>query len=148
MGRGRRGNGIAFALAVALVALLPDACGDVTESGATTTTASGGTIGGAKGDAHDRKAGKRTHGAAMPGAGGTATGAGGTSPTEEYVPPCSICVRAENCCRANGLTDCNYGAACAAAPTSEQQQFYVVLCRAVIDASSTDGKKPPDVCGF
>ena len=140
-----RAKGMVLALAVALAALLPDACGDVTEDSGTTTTSPGAATGGTKGDVQDRKDAKRKRGAGM---GGAAGGAGGAIPTEAYVPPCSICVRAENCCRAEGLSDCNYVAMCAAAPTSEQQQFYVVLCRAVIDASSAGGKQPPDVCGF
>jgi hypothetical protein len=142
-----RAKGIGLALAVALAALLPDACGDVTEN-SPTTTSPGGATGGTRADAQGRKDDKRKRDTGMVGSGGAAGGGGGAIPTEAYVPPCSICLRAENCCRAEGLSDCNYVATCAAAPTSEQQQFYVVLCRAVIEASSAGGKQPPDVCGF
>jgi hypothetical protein len=56
-------------------------------------------------------------------------------------------MRAENCCRPEGNTDCDYAAPCVTAPASEQQQFYVALCRAVIEASNAGGKKSSDVCG-
>ena len=60
----------------------------------------------------------------------------GAVPTELAQFPCTVCRRAENCCRAEGLTDCGYTAACASATNAQQMEFYLVLCRAVLDASS------------
>ena len=79
-----------------------------------------------------------------------ATGQGGSAgavPTEVAQFPCTVCRRAENCCRAEGLTDCGYTAACASATNAQQMEFYLVLCRAVFSAASGD-KAPADVCGF
>jgi hypothetical protein len=70
------------------------------------------------------------------------------APTEVIMLPCTVCARAEACCRAQGLTDCNYAVACATATASEQSQFYLVLCRAVLEAAADGFKKPPDTCGF
>lgn len=88
------------------------------------------------------------------GAAGTAvstTGAGGTGAAATTAVAdfsCTVCRRAENCCKAEGLTDCGYTAACANATNAQQMQFYVVLCRAVLSASTDDQKAPADVCGF
>ena len=38
--------------------------------------------------------------------------------------PCTVCVRAENCCKAAGLADCHYAKACVSA-TPAVQQYYV-----------------------
>lgn len=83
------------------------------------------------------------------GAGGQtgAGGAGANAPTEVAEFSCTVCRRAENCCKAEGLTDCGYTAACAAATNAQEMQFYVAQCRAVLSAS-TDGKRPRDACGF
>ena len=69
-------------------------------------------------------------------------------PDQVVVLPCTICVRAQNCCKAEGLTDCNYARACANASSAQQTQFYLPLCNAVLSASSTGGKKTADACGF
>jgi hypothetical protein len=76
-----------------------------------------------------------------------ATGTGGAVPTELAQFPCTVCRRAENCCRAEGLTDCGYTAACASATNAQQMEFYLVLCRAVLSAAA-GAKAPADVCGF
>src|SRR4051794_9653836 len=132
-----RGWWRAFAsgLAVALFLSLPSACGSVTENASAVTCASGGTGGS--------------------GRSGTSGGGGEAGnhpdlaiPDEVIVLPCTVCVRAQNCCKAEGLTDCNYAAACAAASTAEQNQFYLALCEGVLSASRPGGKKPADACGF
>jgi hypothetical protein len=68
-------------------------------------------------------------------------------PTDLMVPPCMVCVRAEACCKAAGLTDCHYTKACASA-TPAVQRYYVARCQAVIDASASGDKTLPDVCSF
>jgi hypothetical protein len=78
---------------------------------------------------------------------GSAGGTGGAVPTELAQFPCTVCRRAENCCRAEGLSDCGYTAACASATNAQQMEFYLVLCRAVFSAA-TGAKAPADVCGF
>jgi len=101
------------------------------DAGVTCVAGSGGATGGTIGDS----------------GGGPAGAAGTNAPMEVAEFSCTVCRRAENCCRAEGLTDCGYTAACASARNAQQMQFYVVLCRAVLSAS-TDGKQPRDVCGF
>lgn len=106
---------------------------DETDAGARCMTGSGGATG----------AGSSTA------AGGTAgtTGAGGGVPTEVAEFPCTVCRKAENCCKAEGLTDCGYTAACASSTNAQQVQFYLVLCREVLSAAS-GSKAPADACGF
>ena len=84
-------------------------------------------------------------GAGMAGASG---GSGGTPLTDRYDPACALCVRAEACCKAEGLTDCNYAAACANASNAEKAAFYVAFCRMVLDAASSGKRTLPDVCGM
>ena len=67
--------------------------------------------------------------------------------TERVVLPCTVCRRAENCCKAEGLTDCNYTARCTSASLAEPMQFYLALCQTVLGASSARSKRPADVCG-
>ena len=69
------------------------------------------------------------------------------APTDVIVPPCTVCVRAEACCKAAGLADCHYTKACVSA-TPAVQQLYIAQCQAVIDASASDGKTLADVCSF
>jgi hypothetical protein len=71
----------------------------------------------------------------------------GSSPTEVMELPCTVCARAEACCKAGGGTDCSYAAACASAMSSEQQ-FYLVSCRAALEAWGSGAKIPADVCVF
>jgi hypothetical protein len=146
-----RVKGLAFALIVALAAVGLEACGDVTENTPTTASASGG-AGGARNDPKRGSKGgmKKRMDAAMGGAAGATAGSGGPAQTEAIDPAstCSICVRAENCCRAQGLSDCNYGSACADATPTERYQFYLVLCRSVLEASRAGGNVLPDVCSF
>ncbi|HXU02378.1 MAG TPA: hypothetical protein VN903_15535 [Polyangia bacterium] len=83
------------------------------------------------------------------GSGGT-TGTGGAVvpvATDLAEFPCTVCRKAENCCKAEGLTDCGYTAACTNAPNADQMQYYLALCRAMLEASA-GSKKPPDVCGL
>src|SRR5262245_51475116 len=68
------------------------------------------------------------------------------APTDVIVPPCTVCARAENCCKAEGMSDCNYAVACAEAKPAEQQA-YLALCRAVLE-DHADGKSLPDACVF
>jgi hypothetical protein len=68
------------------------------------------------------------------------------TPTEIIVLPCTLCVRAEACCKAEGLTDCGYTAACTSAPTAQQVEFYLALCRAVLESSAAGSKTPPGGC--
>jgi hypothetical protein len=136
-----RGWRRAFALALAgsLSLSLSSACGSVTESSSVVTCEDGGPKGSGGGGGQ----------AGMSGSGGE----GGIHPDlaipdEVIVLPCTICVRAQNCCKAEGLTDCNYAAACAAASTAEQNQFYLPLCQGVLGAPHGGGKKTADACGF
>jgi len=150
--------GKAFGLVLFLgTVLLAPACGEVTASDAQQTQACA------------RKAGGRGHGAA--GTGGdcaTATGGGATGEagrggggmtgesgaagatgavaTDVVEFPCTVCRKAENCCKAEGFTDCGYTAACASAMNASQVEFYVALCRAMLRASVA--KKTPDACGM
>lgn len=89
-----------------------------------------------------------TGGATGDGDGQTGAGGAGDVPAEVAEFSCTVCRRAENCCRAEGLTDCGYTAACASARNAQQMQFYVVLCRAVLSASTDGAKQPAGVCGF
>jgi len=147
-----RAKGIALALIAALAPLALDACGDVSANPQATVGSAGGATGGTKTDSKRRSKGgmKKQADADTGGVAGAAGAPGGPSLTEHLDPAqtCSICVRAENCCKAEGLTDCNYGVLCANATPSEQSQFYLVLCRAVLEASRSGDKAPPDICGF
>jgi hypothetical protein len=69
------------------------------------------------------------------------------APTDVMVPLCTVCVRAENCCKAAGLADCHYTKACVSA-TPAVQQYYVAQCQAVLNLSASRDKTLPDVCGF
>ena len=128
----------AVAFAVSLSLSLSSACGSVTESSSVVTCEAG------------------TKGSGGGGGQGGMSGSGGEGgihpdlaiPDEVIVLPCTICVRAQNCCKAEGLTDCNYASACAAASTAEQYQFYLPLCQGVLGAPRGGGKKTADACGF
>lgn len=157
---GRAGALLSISLAVSLLA----ACGEVTANGAEETQSCAKKPCAGKNcpppdqpkQPSDAGAGCVTGGDAAtggapgstPSGGAGTTGTGGVLPTELAAFPCTVCRRAENCCRAAGLTDCGYTAACASATNAQQMEFYVVLCRAVLDASSTGSKTPADVCGF
>jgi hypothetical protein len=151
-----RAIGVAIASIIALAPLAMNTCGDVTENTQAAASGSGGTNDGAKTDPKRRSKGGGMNAPVDAGAGGAAgssdaAGASGDAiPTDPIEPAftCSICVRAENCCKAQGLTDCNYGSACANATPLEQSQFYLVLCRAVLEASGDGDNVPPDVCSF
>ncbi len=147
--------GKAFGLVWFLSAiLLAGACGEVTTSDAQETQACArkGAPGhgrGAAGTGADCAAAQAGSGGASGKAGsGGARGAGGASDavaTEVAEFPCTVCRRAENCCKAEGLTDCGYTAACASAMNGEQMEFYLALCRAMLRAAAD--KKIPDACG-
>ncbi len=150
--------GKAFGLVLFLgTVLFAPACGEVIAGDAQQTQACA------------KKAGGRGHGA--PGTGGdcaTATGGGATGEagrggggmtgasgaagatgavaTDVVEFPCTVCRKAENCCKAEGFTDCGYTAACASAMNASQVEFYVALCRAMLRASVA--KKTPDACGM
>ena len=150
--------GKAFGLVLFLgTVLLAPACGEVTASDAQQTQACA------------KKAGGRGHGAAGTGAdcaaatgggatgeagrgGGGMTGASGAAgamgavATDVVEFPCTVCRKAENCCKEEGFTDCGYTAACASAMNASQVEFYVALCRAMLRASVA--KKTPDACGM
>ncbi len=68
-------------------------------------------------------------------------------PTDVMEPLCSVCVRAENCCKAAGLADCHYTKACASA-TPAVQQYYIAQCQAVLNLSASGDKTLPDVCSI
>lgn len=150
---------VGILLAISFVASLIAACGEVTANGAEETqVCAKKTCAGKDCPRPDQKTEQSDAGmgcttnsggaAASPTSGGAGTaGAGGAVPTEVAEFPCLICRRAENCCRAEGLTDCGYTAACASAMNAQQMEFYVAFCRAVLDASASGGKRPPDVCG-
>jgi len=153
--------GKAFGLVWFLSAVLIAAsCGEVTVSDAQETQACARKVApgqgrGAAGTAGDCATANGGGGGASGEAGGGgagiagASGAGGATgavATEVAEFPCTVCRRAENCCKAEGLTDCGYTAACASAMNAEQMEFYRALCRAVLRAAA--GKKTPDACGI
>ena len=150
--------GKAFGLVLVLgTVLLAPACGDVTASDAQQTQAcarkAGGRGHGAAGTGADCATatgggganGAAGHGGGMTGASGAA-GATGAVATDVVEFPCTVCRKAENCCKAEGFTDCGYTAACASAMNASQVEFYVALCRAMLRASVA--KKTPDACGM
>jgi hypothetical protein len=55
-------------------------------------------------------------------------------PPDVLVPACTICRRAENCCKAAGRLDCGYTAACANASTTDEQSQILVFCYALVDS--------------
>lgn len=148
---GRAGAWLAIVVSLSLLA----ACGDVTAAGAEVSQSCAKKSCVGKNcpppDPHTNEADAGA--ACASGRGGASGGGGGGQMGGAYVPTevadfsCTVCRRAENCCKAEGLTDCGYTAACASATNAEQMQFYVVLCRAVLNAS-TGSKAPADVCGF
>ena len=114
----------------------PDQPKHESDAGAGCVTGRDGSAGGGPGSTPSGSAGATGQG-----------GSAGAVPTELAQFPCTVCRRAENCCRAEGLTDCGYTAACASAANAQQMEFYLVLCRAVLNAAS-GAKAPADVCGF
>ena len=68
-------------------------------------------------------------------------------PTDVMVSACSVCVRAEACCKAAGLADCHHAKACASA-TPPVQRYYVAQCRAALNETASGDKTLPDVCAF
>src|SRR5262245_21943511 len=79
---------------------------------------------------------------------GASGSSGGATLTDTYDPACALCARAEACCKAEGLTDCNYAAACANASNAEKAAYYMTLCRLILNAASSGTRTPPDVCGM
>jgi hypothetical protein len=55
-------------------------------------------------------------------------------PPDVLVPACTVCRRAENCCKAAGRLDCGYTAACANASTTDEQSQIIVFCYALVDS--------------
>jgi hypothetical protein len=148
---GRVGALVAIFFCVALVA----ACGEVTANGAEETRLCGEKSCAGKDCPPPRQAKDETDAGArcMTGNGGaTGGGSGGAAgagvPTEVAEFSCTVCRKAENCCKAEGLTDCGYTAACASSTNAQEMQFYLVLCRAVLSASTAGSKVPADACGF
>jgi hypothetical protein len=128
-----RWRAFARAAAVAVCLSLASACGGVTENASAVTCETGGKQGSGRGGA--------------PSPDDTAGSSTAVVPDEVIVLPCTICARAENCCKAEGLTDCSYAAACAAASPSQQNQFYLPLCHAMLAKPRHGGKKLSDACG-
>jgi hypothetical protein len=79
---------------------------------------------------------------------GASGSSGDTTLTDTYDPSCALCARAEACCKAEGLTDCNYASLCAKANNAGKVGFYMALCRKVLDAASSRNRTLPDVCGM
>lgn len=138
--RGGRSNlrarwqfGRAVAVAVALLATtsFPSACADDAAVASQPVGGTGGATGagsGGRGDATDTGGG----------AGGAGTdGTDGTISAETTPSPCTLCRKAENCCKAAGLADCGYTAACTSASAGEQSAFYLPLCQAALDSSTS-----------
>jgi hypothetical protein len=158
---GGTGNAMTFGRVGALVAIffgvaLVGACGEVSANGTDETRLCGEKSCAGKDcppprqakDETDAGARCMTGGEAAAGGSAGTTGAGGNVPTEVAEFPCTVCRKAENCCKAEGLTDCGYTAACASSTNAQQMQFYLVLCRAVLSASTAGSKVPADACGF
>jgi hypothetical protein len=163
---GGTGNATTFGRVGALLAIfscgaLVAACGEVTANGAEETRLCGEMSCAGKDCPPPRQAKDETDaGARCVTGNGGATGAGsgsapgGSAGTGGGVPmqvaefSCTVCRKAENCCKAEGLTDCGYTAACASSTNAQEMQFYVVLCRAVLSASTAGSKVPANACGF
>ena len=69
------------------------------------------------------------------------------APTDVIVPPCSVCVHAEQCCKAAGLAGCHYVKACVSA-MPPVQRYYIAQCEAALNAAASGDKTLPDVCAF
>ena len=87
---------------------------------------------------------------AGPGAGATSSnaapakdpgggGAGGAAAPQVAMLPCSVCARADACCKAEGLGGCDYTAACTSASTSDEQQLRIALCQVAVDPGKGKG---------
>jgi hypothetical protein len=148
-------------LAIFFGAALVGACGEVTANGADETRLCGEKSCAGKDCPPPRQAKDETDAGvrcmtgdeAAPGGGSprAAGGSGGTTggiPTEAAEFPCTVCRKAENCCKAEGLTDCGYTAACASSTNAQQTQFSLVLCCAMLSASNAGSKVPADACGI
>jgi hypothetical protein len=112
-------------------------CGDATAPSPVQNQAGSAATGGTTGSA----------GSGGAGIAGAAGSSGDTTLTDTYEPGCALCARAEACCKAEGLTDCNYASLCAKASNAEKAGFYMALCRKVLDAASSGNRTLPDVCG-
>jgi hypothetical protein len=128
--------GVLFSLAVPMLAA--SGCGDARAADVVRNQTGSAGTGGATDNAG-------SGGVRMAGASGNS---GGATLTDAYESGCALCVRAEACCKAEGLTDCNYTAACAKASNAEKAAYYMTLCRLVLNAASTGTRTPPDVCGM
>jgi len=128
--------GVLFSLAVPMVAT--PGCGDARPTDAVQDQPGSPATGGATGNAG-------SGGVGMAGASGSS---GGATLTDAYEPGCALCARAEACCKAEGLTDCNYAAACARASNARKAEYYMTLCRLILEAASSGTRTLPDVCGM
>jgi hypothetical protein len=129
---------VSLLLSLAVPMLAASGCGDAKPTDAVNNQTGSAATGGATGSAG-------SGGFGLAGASGSS---GGASLTDTYDPGCALCARAEACCKAEGLTDCNYAAACANASNAEKAAFYVAFCRMVLDAASSGKRTLPDVCGM
>jgi hypothetical protein len=131
----------ALALALSVPSLLLAACGGVTR------TPDGGLCTPLECDAG--LPGPRAAPAGAAGAGPIDDGLRSDPPSSETIMlPCTVCARAEACCKAQGHTDCNYAIACASASPLQRRDYFLALCRAALAASETDARQPPDSCAF
>jgi hypothetical protein len=74
----------------------------------------------------------------------TDTGSGGgpgvVTATDVIMLPCTVCAHADACCKAQGLDDCGYAAACTGAHTTDEQQWRLALCQAVVSGTPVPGR--------
>src|ERR1044071_7016454 len=128
MGRARRSGLPGMLLIVAAIGSAP-ACGSVTaveQSDASTSIAD------------DPGAGTASRNTA-PGKDSGGGGAGGATAPTVAMLPCSVCARADACCKAEGLGGCVYTAACTSASTSGEQQLWIAVCEAAVDPGPGKG---------
>src|SRR5690242_20376169 len=129
MGRARR-LGLRGILSIVAVVGSAQACGSVTavdENDASTSVAA---------DRGAGTAGRNTAPAKDPGG---IAGTGGAAAPQVAMLPCSVCARADACCKAEGLGGCVYTAACTSASTSGEQQLWIAMCQAAVDPGPGKG---------
>jgi hypothetical protein len=67
-------------------------------------------------------------------------GGPGVVATDVIMLPCTVCAHADACCKAGGFDDCGYVAACTGAHTSDEQQWRLAMCQAVVSGSPVPGR--------
>jgi hypothetical protein len=72
--------------------------------------------------------------------GGSGDAPGVVTATDVIMLPCTVCAHADACCKAQGLGDCGYVAACTGAHTGDEQQLRLAMCQAVVSGDPVPGR--------